>query len=105
LSPPSTFEIIGSISLAAYHRLCNWYLYWERTLTNATNLPVQLGSICHASGSEFEKSFQVAFSPNLQLIDGGWLRADPNIQDHWNLWVQLSGSSLSSHSSSQNNNI
>ncbi|KAJ7744825.1 hypothetical protein B0H14DRAFT_3167481 [Mycena olivaceomarginata] len=88
LSPPPTSEIISSISLVDYHRLCNWCLYWERTLTNATNIPVQLGSICHASGSEFERSFEVAFSPNFKVIDGGWSRADPNIQDNWD-WITL----------------
>ncbi|KAF7344090.1 hypothetical protein MVEN_01698700 [Mycena venus] len=86
LSPPPTSEIIGSISLVDYHRLCNWCLYWERALINAKNLPVQLGSICHASGLEFERSFEVAFSPNFKVIDGGWSRADPNIQDNWE-WI------------------
>ncbi|KAJ7895566.1 hypothetical protein B0H14DRAFT_2680856, partial [Mycena olivaceomarginata] len=75
LTLPPMSEIISSLSLKDYHYICDRHLSRDRNFTAPTKYANQTGSICHASGSEFNKSFEV--------IDDGWLTEDPVIQDHW----------------------
>jgi hypothetical protein len=70
---------------------------WDSNFTLSTKIPLQLGSIRHFPGTKYKTSFEVAFLQNVRVIDDGWLTEDPNIQDYWYAWVQLSGSSPSSH--------
>ncbi|KAF8214600.1 hypothetical protein K438DRAFT_882436 [Mycena galopus ATCC 62051] len=57
-------------------------------------MPIQLGSIRHISGAEYESLLEIAFSPNLKVIDSGWLTGDPNIQECWNLITSDEGTSI-----------
>ncbi|KAF8214429.1 hypothetical protein K438DRAFT_1926902 [Mycena galopus ATCC 62051] len=57
-------------------------------------MPIQLGSIHHISGAEYENSLEIALSANLKLIDSGWLTEDPNTQDCWNLIKSDEGTSI-----------
>ncbi|KAF8214505.1 hypothetical protein K438DRAFT_1801553 [Mycena galopus ATCC 62051] len=89
-----TFEIISSISLVNYHRLCNWHLGRCGQLIVPTNMPIQLGSIRHISSAEYESSLEIALLANLKVIDSGWLTEDPNTQDHWKLITYDEGTSI-----------
>ncbi|KAF8214547.1 hypothetical protein K438DRAFT_1749652 [Mycena galopus ATCC 62051] len=103
LTPLPTFEIIDSISLVDYHYLCSWHLGPLCLLTVQTNMVIQLGSIRHTAGAEYESSLEIALSANLKVVDSGWLTGDPNIQDCWNLCIQFRSSYMHSNPRSQDN--
>ncbi|KAF8214565.1 hypothetical protein K438DRAFT_2137811 [Mycena galopus ATCC 62051] len=94
LNPPPTFEIISLISLVDYHCLCHWHLGQLGQLTAPTNMPIQLGSIRHISGAEYESSLEIAFSANLKLIDRGWITSDEGTSILENGWIRVNSACI-----------
>ncbi|KAJ7850143.1 hypothetical protein B0H14DRAFT_3137705 [Mycena olivaceomarginata] len=69
------------------------YTPWIRPSTGVLSIELTppaswAAALVNLHSSEFERSFEVAFSPNFKVIDGGWSRADPKIQDNWD-WITL----------------
>ncbi|KAF8214525.1 hypothetical protein K438DRAFT_881148 [Mycena galopus ATCC 62051] len=88
------FEMISSISLVNYHYICSWHLGWAGQLTVLKNMPIQLGSIRHIPGAEYESSLEIVLLANFKVIDSGWSTEDPNTQDYWNLITYNEGTSI-----------
>ncbi|KAJ6545257.1 hypothetical protein B0H19DRAFT_1075599 [Mycena capillaripes] len=85
---PDDSHIIASISLQAYHSICDFHLAWWHQFPISTNVSVQLGSIRHFTGLEYESSFEIAFAPECVVDDRGWSTEDAIIENYWN---QLNG--------------
>ncbi|KAJ6534288.1 hypothetical protein B0H19DRAFT_1323887 [Mycena capillaripes] len=62
LDPPEASETINSMSLQHYHSICYWHLNRSYHLLISTNISVNLGTIRHFSGPEYESSFEIAFT-------------------------------------------
>ncbi|KAF7334933.1 hypothetical protein MVEN_02243000 [Mycena venus] len=84
LDPPEASETINAMSLQHYHSICYWHLNRPYHLLISTNIPVNLGTIRHFSGPEYEGSFEIAFASDCGVYDAGWLKRDPSIEDFWN---------------------
>lgn len=103
LTMPPTSEIVSSISLPEYHRICFWHLYQARSFTVPTNMPIRLGAICYISGLEYQDSLEFAFAPDLDVHDSGWQTEDPIIEGYWPAYALSKGLSPYSHSTLQDN--
>ncbi|KAJ7252279.1 hypothetical protein C8J57DRAFT_1665162 [Mycena rebaudengoi] len=66
LDPPEASETINAMSLQHYHSILN------------------LGTIRHFSGLDYENSIEIAFATDCGVYDAGWLTRDPSIEDFWN---------------------
>jgi hypothetical protein len=62
LTPPSESEMIMTMSLLDYHRICYWYLSMWHSWPVSLNFSVKLGSIRYWSVPGYENSLEVASS-------------------------------------------
>jgi hypothetical protein len=95
LDPPEASETINAMSLQHYHSICYWHLNRPYHLLISMNISVNLGTIRHFSGLDYESSFEISFATDCGVYDAGWLTRDPSIEDFWNPYVQYCQSSLS----------
>jgi hypothetical protein len=79
--PPSESEMIMSMSLRHYHEICDWYLHRRYYWSVSPNVSVNLGSIRHSSGLEYESSLEVA-SYGCIIADSGWATMDPIVDNY-----------------------
>jgi hypothetical protein len=80
LTPASEPEMITSISLRDYHKICGGYLARPRYDSDPPNVSVKIGSIHYSSGSEYENSLEVA-SSDCSIADSGWATIDPIVEN------------------------
>jgi hypothetical protein len=80
-TPPSESEMIMSMSLEDYQKICDWHLSRRNYWSVSPNVSVKLGSICYSSGPEYENSSEVA-SANCGIYDLGWATMDPIVEGH-----------------------
>ncbi|KAJ7928330.1 hypothetical protein B0H13DRAFT_1968361 [Mycena leptocephala] len=72
LEPPEDSNIIESIPLDLYHRICAWHLYQFRMFPVSTNVSVQLGAVIFCPGSEIEYSNEISCMPDIKIFNFGW---------------------------------
>ncbi|KAJ7206878.1 hypothetical protein GGX14DRAFT_396812 [Mycena pura] len=83
LDPPEPTEIIYSIPNREYHSICALHLSWFVRFSISTDASVQIGSIRHLSGTEYEPSLEIAIVPKHLLDEEGWSTEDPDIEARW----------------------
>jgi hypothetical protein len=80
-APPSESEMIMSMSLREYHKICDLYLGHLRRWLVSSNVSVKLGSIRYSSRPEYENSSEVT-SVDCRIYDYGWSTMDPIVDSH-----------------------
>jgi hypothetical protein len=85
-SPPSVSEMIMSMSLRDYHKICDWYLGRQHSWSASSNVSMKLGSIRYSSGPEYESSLEVGCI-DCSIHDLGWSTMDPIIKDYLHPYV------------------
>jgi hypothetical protein len=79
LKPSSESELLMSMSLQDYHKICYLHLGWGHSCSVTTNVSVKLGSIRYSSAPEYESSLEVA-SCDCRINDQGWSTMDAIVE-------------------------
>jgi hypothetical protein len=85
--PPPDPEIIASMPLECYHRICMRYLCQKQIFSNRTNISAKLGAVYYSRGADLEDMafscdlmdlMEIACRPQREFLShGGWVAAHP----------------------------
>ncbi|KAF7337073.1 hypothetical protein MVEN_02144500 [Mycena venus] len=107
--PNQEAMVINSLTLAQYHKICDWDLARTRDIPISAAVTVTLGTVISCSpDNELEDSVEIAFLPNVEAVidsweldcaegevmEDGWTRFNTDEVEGTTIWLNLRESPL-----------